>query len=332
MVTYQYVEDIDPKDSIDAEEVDEKVERLIYPLATAFEGSRNLDASFRRLMADQLRQFLQTHRSIRLLMKQRGQEPGAVSDAMSLAREQGEKVYVVALLLESPREWTMRFLKDDWRRHYERYLLDKDERGALPRFKEFLDKHAPDSIERERLQLGITKDEQDFVEFRYRNPGAKTPAHLKAAAKTMDRFPMPGKVIEEVSDATLKDGLRRWQREYGYFSGYSHSGFRKLMPCHIEASKRFTTSQKEEAVEKEYYQAVMFSYLTAASACAEAGLRVLPRDGSGPARVADLDLYLKLDDLWAVMRRAALLGKALWELRVRHIMPPVLGSRGGANS
>ncbi len=332
MVAYRHFEDIDTEYSLDAEEVDDEVERLVHPLALAFERSEDLGASFGHLLADQLRQFLDTHRSIRLLMKQRGRDLAAASDAMSLAREQIEKVYVVALLLEGPEEWTMRYLKDDWRRGYERYLLDGEERGALPRFREFFSGYAPEHMERERLQLGITEGERDLVEFRYRNPGAEYPAHLKASSGILRRFPTPWKVIGKVSDATLKDGLGRWYREYGYFSGYGHAGFPKLMARYYEASKKYTSSQKEEAVEKEYDQALWASYLAAASGCAEAGLRELPRVGGAPARVADPEVHVKLEELWAVMRRAALLGKALWELRVRHLMPPILGTPAGAIS
>ena len=111
--------------------------------------------------------------------------------------------------------------------------------------------------------------------------------------------------------------------------GYSHAGFPKLMVRYFEASKKYTTSQKEEAIEKEYFQAVIVSYLAVASACAEASLGEIPRAGGGAAAIANPDLYVKLDDLWAVMRRAALLGKALWELRVKHIMPPSVGTIGG---
>lgn len=73
----------------------------------------------------------------------------------------------------------------------------------------------------------------------------------------------------------------------------------------------------------------MVSYLAVASACAEAALRELPRAGGEHAAIADPDLYVKLDELWAAMRRAGLLGKALWELRVKHIMPPNLETTGG---
>lgn len=332
MVIYRHDEDIDVEDSFDAEKLDDKVERLVHPLALAFERSGDLGASFGQLVADQLRQFLDTHRSIRLLMKQRGQYSAAVSDAMSLAREQIEKVYVVAMLLEDPEEWTMRYVKDDWRRGYERHLLDEEERGALPRVREFYEGPAREHMERERLELGVTEGERELVELRYRDPGAKVPDRLKGSAGILQRFPTPWKVVGKVSDGSLKDGLGRWYREYGYFSGYSHAGFPKLMARYFAASKSYTSSQKEEAMEKEYAQAVMVSYLAAASACAEAGLRELPRLGGAPARVADLEVHVKLEEIWDVMRRAALLGKALWGLRVRHIMPPILGASPGAIS
>ncbi len=69
----------------------------------------------------------------------------------------------------------------------------------------------------------------------------------------------------------------------------------------------------------------MVSYLAADSASAEAGLRRLPRVGGVLAWVADVDAYAKLEDFWEMMRHTSLLGKALWELRVRHIMPPTPG-------
>lgn len=332
MVAYRHDEDIDTEDSLDAEEVDDKVERLVHPLAIAFERSEGLDASFGQLVADQLRQFLYTHRSIRLLMKQQGQGSASVSDAMSLAREQIEKVYVIALLLEAPREWTIHYLKDDWRRHYERFLLDAEERGALPRCREFLDGRAKEHMEKERRLLGVTENELKLVELKYRDPRAKIPAHLKESDGILKWFPTPMGVIREISDPTLVDGLGRWYREYAYFSGYIHAAFPKLMPSYYESSNKYTTPQKREASEKEYDQAGWVSYLAAASACAEAGLRKLPRAAGDPARVASPDTYLKLEELWAVMRRTALLGKALWELRVRHIMPPIIGTPAGANS
>lgn len=332
MSGYRHTADIDLKHSVDAVELDDKVGRLINSLALGFEGSTDLDASFGQLMADQLRQFLGTHRSIRLLHKQRSEDRSGLADAMSLTREQIEKIYVVAILLEAPREWTMKYLKDDWRRQYERYLLEKDERADLDRFRVFRDHYGPQHMKREREQLGITDQERDLVEFCYHNPGVAYPANLKPYAPIMSKFPTPGKILKKVTEPTLAACLRRWYHEYRYFSGYSHAGLPKLMPRYFGTSKLYTSSQKEEAIEKEYDQAVLISYLAVASACAEAGRRMLPRAGAPGAPVGDLEVHLKLDDLWTEMRRMALLGKALWDLRVQHIMPPILGTSREAMS
>ncbi|QIN77526.1 hypothetical protein GBA65_02295 [Rubrobacter marinus] len=329
MVHYAHSRDIDVEDAINAEQVDDQIARVVNPLALAFERSADLGATFRALMADMLRQFLGTHKSIRLLMKNREENPSAVADAMSLTREQIEKVYVVALLLENPEQWTERYLKDEWRKAYERHLLDVDERSGLTRYDDFLKEHA-DGLENERKGLGISDEEKEFVEWRYRNPpGTPRPPHLKAASKTIANFPMPAEVIDEVSDPQLKDALRRWQREYGYFSGYSHSGFRKLMPGFMEGNMRLTTSEKEKVVETEYAQSIMISYLATGIACTEAATRALPRGPSGGApasKVADADLLVKVSDLWDLLDRTSLVGRALYEMRMRHVLPPKFGA------
>ena len=100
MTHYTHTQDIHLTDSIDGVKVDDQQARVLNPLAIRFERSEDLGASFRALMADMLRQFLSTHESIRVLMKNRKANPRGMADAMSLAREQLEKVYVVALLLE----------------------------------------------------------------------------------------------------------------------------------------------------------------------------------------------------------------------------------------
>ena len=238
MAHYSHTRDINPENTIDATKVDDQVKRVVNPLALAFERSEDLGDSFRALMADMLRQFLGTHESIRLVMKNREANPQGMADAMSLAREQIEKIYVVALLLEEPEKWTARYVKDAWRKSYERHLLDKDERSGLPRYKKVLDERTG-SLEKERKLLGITDDEKKVVEIRYKNlPGLSrtkiTDPALKTAEQTMTNFPTPAGVMKEVADLQLADALRRWYREYGYFSSYSHLGFSKLMPGYIQ--------------------------------------------------------------------------------------------------
>lgn len=333
MTHYSHTRDIDPEDSIDAAEIDDQIARTVNPLALAFKRSADLGASFRALMADMLCQFLGTHESIRLLMKHREANPRGIADAMSLAREQIEKVYVVSLLLENPEEWTARYVKDAWRKSYERHLLDADERSGLARHKKFFDQQA-NSLDNERKELGITDEEKKVVEIRYRDvPGCPrtkiTDPALKAAEGTIADFPTPMTVIRQVADRQLKLALGRWYREYGHFSGYSHSGFYKLMPGFIEGNMKLTSSQKEKVIDTEYAQSIMVSYLAIGMACVEAATRNLPRGpagSSGAARVADFDLLVKLSDLWELLEWCSLVGRALYEMRARHILPPTIGS------
>ena len=326
LVTHEPLsEDIDHEASMDAEEVDDLVARVVNPLALAYENSADLGATFRHLMADLLRQFLGTHKSIRLLLKSHEENPAALADAMSLAREQIEKVYAVALLLEDPERWTLRYLKDDWRRHYEQYLLNVEERSGLDLHKDFLEGYAPESIERVRVEIGITEAEKKFIELNYRkDPEAKATPELKNAAKTIGYFPTPSRVIQEVSDEHVKDMLLRWQREYGYFSGYSHTMFRKLLPAYMARSFKLTTSQKEKMFDTEYVLAIMVSYLAIASACAMAASKDLARAGGGSQAVNGIELLVTVAELWERLRKDALLGQALWNAGARHFGPLII--------
>jgi hypothetical protein len=329
LVTHERLsEDIDHEASMDTEEIDDLVRRLVDPLAIAYERSEDLDATFRHLMADLLRQFLGTHKSIRLLVKSCEENPAALGDAMSLVREQVEKVYAVALLLEDPETWTLRYLKDEWRRHYERYLLDVDERSGLELHRGFLEGYAAESIERERVQIRVTEAEKQFVELKYRkDPGARATSELKEASKTIDYFPTPGRVIGKISDDRVKGILLRWQREYGYFSGYSHAMFRKLLPAYIARNFTLTTSQNEKVFDTEYALAIMISYLAIASACAMAASKELAQGGGGSWRaVGEVDLLVRLADVWERLRKAALLGQALWNSGARHFVVPTIGA------
>ncbi len=333
MAHYSHKRDIDPEEIVDAERVDDQIVRVMNPLALAFESSTDLGASFSALMKDMLKQFVGTHKSIRSLMRNREVNSRGMADAMSLAREQIEKVYVVALLLEDPEVWTERYVKDDWRKSYERHLLDKDERSGLPRYRKFLDDQA-DSLEEERKVLGITIEEKKVVEIRYGNlpglPGTKiTDPALKAAQKTIAQFPTPAAVIREVSDPQLANTLRRWYREYGYFSSYSHSGFSKLMPGFIEGNMKLTSSQKEKIIDTEYAQSIMVSYLAIGIAYTEAATKRLPRGPTGssgsPRAVGEAELLVKLSDLWELLERSSLVGRALYEMRARYVLPPTVG-------
>ena len=117
--------------------------------------------------------------------------------------------------------------------------------------------------------------------------------------------------------------------EYGYFSAYTHAGSRKLMAGFVSGALRFTASQREKAVESEYAPGIMVSYLATGIACAEAATRPLPRGPTGalPARaVGGAELLVRISDLWDLLERASLVGRAFYEIRARHVLPPRIGA------
>jgi hypothetical protein len=270
-----------------------------------------------------------------VLFERRKEDGWAIADAMSLTREQIEKVYVVALLLENPRRWTIIYLKDDWRRRYERFLLEREERSGLERFKGFYDEAFADEIENERVGLGITQDEQEYVEWEfYKSPGEKMPAErrdaFKEAKESMMRFPTPGRAAAFVAEPSTKALLKRWHREYGQYSGYSHAGFHKMLVAMLPNPKLgLTDSQREQILNTGYLPAVMASYLSTATACAEAANRPLTRKDGSPRPMAGsppgAEILVDLASLWDTLQKSSLLGQVLWELRVKHLGPALLG-------
>jgi hypothetical protein len=329
-----HARDIDVDKAVNVNEVDDLVAGVVRPLAIGYEHAaqrKEIGATFGSLLAGQLQRFLQTHRSIRLLMGNREENFAGLSDAMSLAREQVERIYIVTLLLENPKQWTVRYFKDDWRKEYERYLLERDERSGLERHEDFLSQWAT-SLEEDRVMFEISEKEKEFVELRYRHTTSEVRAKkkedlgLREAERSIAHFPMPAEVIKEVSDGQLKGLLSRWYKEYGFFSAYTHGGFRKLLPAQMgEGRVSLSTSQKEKVINTEYFQAIVYSWLAAASACAVATSKKLPRrDGSSRA-LDDLELLVRLANLWDLMREISLPGKALWEAGARHFVVPTLG-------
>jgi hypothetical protein len=324
--------DIDVERVLDAEGFDDRLLRVVHPLALGFERSEDLGSTFRHLVAEMLRQFLGTHKSIRLLMKSWKQEPAGMADAMSLAREQVEKVYTVALLLEDPETWTERYFRDAWRNDYERHLIEAYERHALDRYEEYLNLQS-DGLHQERRLLGITDEEEEFVDWRFDNPpgvpkSSEVPERLKAAKQIVDPFPMPAAALRKLSDADLKWALIRLYREYSYLCGYTHSGFRKLLAGYAEVHSSLTPEQKQKVVDTEYAQSILLSYLAAGFACAEAATRELARgwDGASGARVvAGAELLAEVTGMWDVLRETSLLGRAIYEMRARHVLPPAVG-------
>jgi hypothetical protein len=126
-VIYRYTEDIDPTKEYKYADADGTMLRAANLTIGGLQGDASLEVDFRALGVDLLKVFLSTHRTLLLLLAQEEEDPYLGADALSLAREQVEKVFAVALPCEDPPRWARVYLEHAWRRTFGRYLLEKEE-------------------------------------------------------------------------------------------------------------------------------------------------------------------------------------------------------------
>lgn len=314
---YKHTDDIDVSiTTYRREEADDAMLRAANLTIRSLESNGSLDDNFRALSVDMVKVFLSTHRSICLLLAREDDDPYLGADALSLAREQVEKVFAVALLSEDQTRWARVYLEDSWRRTFERYLLEKAERQNLPRFQGFFPQ-AYYRVERVRQRLGIGDSVRDAVEYRFFNPKDPPggPPKNVAGVKLPKRFPTPNGVLKEISGPN-KDHLQRWYSEYRFFCDFTHCGMGKLELTHLfDRPSRFSTADKEDFYAKEGQNAAAVSYVAVASACTEL---------TGVLGLADVERVMRIVEFWDFLRPRVLLAKAMWDLRAWHLLPPTL--------
>jgi hypothetical protein len=307
---YVQIDDIDPNLNIDSIELDELLRNAVNRCSIELRSVNNLSSEARNLLADLLLAFRITHRSIRLLVGQYEKEMEISSDALSLAREQIEKIFVSALIIDDPVKWVQAYMKDGWKKKYEEFLLDREENQNLPDRVEFLTNIGPRLIEEGRVINGITNDEMAAIEFKFLNPGKELPQNLKG--KLIDDFPTPGIAKDKIKDAALKNDLKRWHLEYRLICGYNHVGMEKLVGQALTNRRHgITESQRTDYFEKKLLHSLIISWIAAASACTEIYRFVS----------YNLEITGELTKLWNVLEQGSLLGKVFWNLRAKTILP-----------
>lgn len=313
MGTYRHTEDIDINYVLDIERLDNSLRTVVNRTANIFVGTNSDDLRFGNLIADILQTFLSTHRSIRVLVEIASQDKdrnmGMGTDANSLTREQVEKVFLLSLLLEDQRKWVRAYLRSDWRKQFEDFLLAKEEHQDLPRYKEFLTVQAPQQLEMLRLELGVTDEEKEAAEFKFYNPQLKErlwPTRLQG--KLVDRFPMPSKTKTLVGNS-LKQVLERWHLEYDLLCGYTHIGIRKLAAQSLR-QRQLTSEQIEKYFVNKMESAEIISFVATLSACTE-----VYRNASASA-----DVIGALTELWTELEKGSLLGKVFWNIQAKSVL------------
>ena len=317
---YHHTEDIDRKNTQDVSEIDDQIRLLVNRSINALSNSSKRDATFDSLIETVLLTFIGTHKSIMLLLKQADSDSDYASDAMSLVREQVEKVFVLILILDNPQKWIQVYFKDDWRRFYEyEVLLNSEERKNLEEFQ--MNEQREKDLQEYQNAIGVSDLEKEWVEFKFNNPGAAIPQHLEGAA--IVGFPTPGNVRKCMENKSAEEFLIRLHKEYKRICGYSHIGLDKLQVTAMRVTtNNISESNKGVFVEQALKMPVLWtSYLAIACACTEL-YKSLQQYDPDVSRTGDL--LEALFEIWFVLEQKCLLGKVFWDVRAKKILPPLI--------
>ena len=328
---FKPVEDIPDIDNLklDFKKVTPKMYALIdstrLALKQRYNFRRKLDykdelAAFLR---SQLLLFKTNHQSTHILIKYalRQKYPPPIVDAVSLSREQIEKVFSIALVINNPHKWIKQSLRAAWRGDYQAYLLQQEEHVGSARFDEFLNthypkflkqaQHPPSASRRLKPEVCVSEFAKRALTYYWNNPGGKNPPWFKRKRRLRDyiaeyfEFPTPGKAIRYISSRDRRRFLVRWHKEYSYLSEYTHPGLKKTIIPFMNESKNLRVAEKVD-INMDYLigRAFFTSFIATTSACT----LIIPelKDDYGAKR--------QLKEFWGIMNDSSLLSRSLWKI------------------
>jgi hypothetical protein len=143
---YVHPDDIDPDAHASANDLEAAKDHAVARGIAALDNDAPGWSRFHRANIQTLIDAMTaTHRTIRKVLVFGWQDPSSI-DAMVLARGSLEHLYTLCLMFESS-EWMDVYLKDGWKKQYERFLLQREETKNLPRYDDFSKQCGPRNLE-----------------------------------------------------------------------------------------------------------------------------------------------------------------------------------------
>lgn len=331
---YDAVEDIPNlhKKALSGRKTDVQMRELLNSTRFCLRQSSNLKKSshfklpISQIVTNQLYAFSMTHYSIRVLVAAAVKHKyyPLVADALSLAREQIEKVFIVATLLDKPNSGFRQYWRSSWKVEYQRYLLDQEEHRENDRFEEFLKNTSPKRLERMRRDpilknILVSRYAERVLVYAWNDPFGQNPLWFKKPkskhkpknvrdyVRDYFEFATPGKGMKRIQDQALRRFLFRWHKEYVALSQYTHVTMKKIAFAEMVKRKDVASQgpMKDFAIERAI-TAINTSYTAAASAC----LLVVNEVSR------DYGAKQETQELWETLTGFSLLSKALWKMYV----------------
>ena len=279
-MVYELKEDI-TTGSFNAKELTQRMEQITNRLSVSIDAIKDFDEDAKSILMFLLKSFVTTHASISALLKLANGTSGDGQkvrnylygpDAMSLVREQIEKVFSVVLICDDPQRWIKVYLKDDWRRVYERELFYLASTKQLERFREYREGHDNDMFKGFKDTSYITEPEKAWVDYVFDNDGEKPPK-IDPNYIPIPEFPSAGAVLQELKGKSCEPFLKELRRDYRYICGYTHVGATKLQLSQMadrKLSSRISTKDKESYYRTQIEEpAFVTSITTSLCACTE---------------------------------------------------------------
>jgi hypothetical protein len=310
-IAFIHTADIDEKVGFDASHVQQgcfiAAERAKDALKEPPAGYNELQGT---QLADVIGSMQITHCSIMVLLTQCKGKPEIV-DSLILARAQMEGLYNFFLMLESP-EWTVAYLKDNWKKKYIEILLQKEEMKNLPRFGEFNTVIAPGLLEQGRQFCGVTDSEIATID----NEQLGVPYPFGTSKASIPSFPTPGRGLTNITITYRRRMLQRLYPEYQDLCSFAHglpaaNLLKGLLSSRSLHRKLFSEAQAAEVEAKDVSErAFITSTLSIAQCCAELAENY----------PSDVQLRAGALEAWQKLSVHSLLGNAIWEIRTRGLL------------
>ena len=307
---YVHDEDVNPDKHINAKKMDETMVTAVDRAASALDESTQDYTDFqRKVMEASLKSAMASHSAVRAALGLGHGDPTSV-DALALARIPLEGLYNICLFTESP-DWIDQYLRDDWKKQYVQFLLQREETRNLPRFGDHAEAGHRQLMELGEL-VGITKDEVAAID----REQLGTPAGSDGKHK-IKPFPTPGKAMRVLEDGSDKRRvLERLYYEYVFLCSFVHglstaSFFKTTFDSTSSFRHLWSDSELADTFHREVAtRAYIASRVGVVQASAE--IAVLYPDNVG--------LRAAVATAWDEMSRASLLGRTVWYLRTKELL------------
>ena len=308
---HAHADDIDPEAHASATDIEVAKDKAVSRAIAALENEAAGWSRFHRANIQTLFDAMAaTHRTIRKVLGFGWQDPRSI-DAMVLARVPLEHLYTLCLMLEGS-EWMDVYLKDGWKKQYERFLLQREETKNLPRYHEFSNKSGPRSLEMHRTFLGITDAQRATID----HVQLGTPMPDGVAQEKIHRFPSPSGVIDAVNEGSKRKMLERLYPEYVFFCSFVH-GLPDAMLFRVmfDKNSRVPKQHDDETIKDTFRRHVELpAYSTSVISILQAVSELTT------LYPADVELKAAVTNAWEEIVEGMLLGRAIWAIRARALL------------